>query len=170
MSQSKQNFVVQKWVTALSVILFVLKITAYYLTDSLAILSDALESIVNIVAGFIGSPSMNFVDGHLQSGRFVSEAVKVENVEIRHQGAAKLGFRWEDAEIVPAGQGHLQAEIYAVELIGESTQVTLKVGVDRVVVRAHKDYSANDGELVGLQLHQSGCFFFDSKSGARLRA
>lgn len=122
------------------------------------------------VAGFIGSPSMNFVDGHLQSGRFVSEAVKVENVEIRHQGAAKLGFRWEDAEIVPAGQGHLQAEIYAVELIGESTQVTLKVGVDRVVVRAHKDYSAIDGELVGLQLHQSGCFFFDSKSGARLRA
>ena len=58
MSQSKQNFIVQKWVTALSVILFLLKITAYYLTDSLAILSDALESIVNIVAGFIGLYSL----------------------------------------------------------------------------------------------------------------
>ena len=34
--------------------LFVTKIVAYYETNSLAILSDALESIVNVVAGFIG--------------------------------------------------------------------------------------------------------------------
>lgn len=122
------------------------------------------------VAGFIGSPSMNFVEGQLQAGSFVSDAVKVQNVEIRHHGAAKLGFRWEDAEIVPAGQGHLQGQIYAVELIGESTQVTLKVGPDRVVVRAHKDFSAKDAEPVGLKLHESGCFYFDTKDGARLRA
>lgn len=58
MYESKQNFLVQKWVTGLSVVLFILKITAYYLTASLAILSDALESIVNIVAGFIGLYSL----------------------------------------------------------------------------------------------------------------
>ena len=34
------------------------KIFAYYLTHSLAILTDALESIVNVVAGFIGLYSL----------------------------------------------------------------------------------------------------------------
>ncbi|MBH2004594.1 MAG: cation diffusion facilitator family transporter, partial [Sphingobacteriia bacterium] len=53
-----QNYQVQKWITILSLVLFVVKITAYYLTASLAILSDALESIVNIIAGFIGLYSL----------------------------------------------------------------------------------------------------------------
>lgn len=42
----------------LSVILFAAKIAAYYYTNSLAILSDALESIVNVLAGFIGLYSL----------------------------------------------------------------------------------------------------------------
>jgi len=49
---------VQQWITLLSVVLFVAKIVAYYLTSSLAVLSDALESIVNVLAGFIGLYSL----------------------------------------------------------------------------------------------------------------
>jgi cation diffusion facilitator family transporter len=41
-------------VAILSVVLFLGKMTAWYLTHSVAILTDALESIVNVVAGFIG--------------------------------------------------------------------------------------------------------------------
>jgi cation diffusion facilitator family transporter len=55
---SKQNFRVQQWITLLSVVLFAAKITAYYITRSLAILTDALESIVNVIAGFIGLYSL----------------------------------------------------------------------------------------------------------------
>jgi cation diffusion facilitator family transporter len=58
LESSKQNFRVQVWITILSVVLFVTKIVAYYETNSLAILSDALESIVNVVAGFIGLYSL----------------------------------------------------------------------------------------------------------------
>lgn len=58
MEASKQNFRLQAWVTALSLVLFVTKFIAYYETNSLAILSDALESIVNVVAGFIGLYSL----------------------------------------------------------------------------------------------------------------
>ncbi|OIR08289.1 ferrous-iron efflux pump FieF [mine drainage metagenome] len=54
MQKAQQNFRLQLWITTLSVILFVVKIIAYYFTNSLAILSDALESIVNVLAGFIG--------------------------------------------------------------------------------------------------------------------
>lgn len=38
--------------------LFIVKISAYYFTHSLAILTDALESIVNVLAGFIGLYSL----------------------------------------------------------------------------------------------------------------
>lgn len=58
MQTAQQNYKVQKWITALSVILFAAKIIAYYFTNSLAILSDALESIVNVLAGFIGLYSL----------------------------------------------------------------------------------------------------------------
>lgn len=58
MEQAKQNLKVQQGITALSIVLFIAKIIAWYLTHSLAILTDALESIVNIMAGFIGLYSL----------------------------------------------------------------------------------------------------------------
>ncbi|MES2371796.1 MAG: cation diffusion facilitator family transporter [Bacteroidota bacterium] len=58
MQSSKQNFRVQLWITILSVVLFLTKIIAYQFTHSLAILTDALESIVNMIAGFIGLYSL----------------------------------------------------------------------------------------------------------------
>ena len=55
---SQQNFRVQLGITILSVVLFATKIIAYFITNSLAILTDALESIVNVLAGFIGLYSL----------------------------------------------------------------------------------------------------------------
>lgn len=57
-TKSHQNLTVQKWVTAISLLLLAAKFTAYYYTNSVAILTDALESIVNVVAGFIGLLSL----------------------------------------------------------------------------------------------------------------
>jgi cation diffusion facilitator family transporter len=47
------KLVVQKRIVTVSVILFAGKLTAYYLTNSVGILTDALESTVNVVTGFI---------------------------------------------------------------------------------------------------------------------
>lgn len=58
MKTQHQNLSIQKWVAAISVVLLVVKFLAYYLTHSVAILTDALESIVNVVAGFIGLYSL----------------------------------------------------------------------------------------------------------------
>ena len=58
MQTALYNLRVQKWITGLSIVLFIAKIFAYYLTSSLAILSDALESIVNVLAGVIGLYSL----------------------------------------------------------------------------------------------------------------
>jgi cation diffusion facilitator family transporter len=55
---NKQNLRLQKWVAGISVVLLAAKFIAYYLTHSVAILTDALESIVNVAAGFIGLYSL----------------------------------------------------------------------------------------------------------------
>ncbi|RYZ35585.1 MAG: cation diffusion facilitator family transporter, partial [Sphingobacteriales bacterium] len=58
MEQVHQNLRVQKWVAAISLLLLITKFVAYYYTHSVAILTDALESIVNVAAGFIGLYSL----------------------------------------------------------------------------------------------------------------
>src|SRR4029077_4971540 len=49
---------VQQWVVSIAVLLFALKMIAYLITGSVAILTDALESTVNVIAGFIGLYSL----------------------------------------------------------------------------------------------------------------
>jgi cation diffusion facilitator family transporter len=58
MNTATQNLRVQKLIASISILLFIIKIVAYYLTHSVAILTDALESIVNVVAGLIGVYSL----------------------------------------------------------------------------------------------------------------
>jgi len=54
----QQNLNIQKWIAAISVLILAVKFLAYFLTHSVAILTDALESIVNVAAGFIGLYSL----------------------------------------------------------------------------------------------------------------
>lgn len=62
MNRATQNFKIQKYIAVISVALFLIKLFAWYLTHSVAILTDALESIVNVVAGLIGLYSL-YVSG-----------------------------------------------------------------------------------------------------------
>ena len=58
LNTSKQNLKIQKTIATISVLLFAIKIIAWYITHSVAILTDALESIVNVIAGLIGLYSL----------------------------------------------------------------------------------------------------------------
>lgn len=58
MSKTIDSIGVQKWVVVTSLALFVFKLLAYYLTNSVAVLTDALESTVNVVTGFTGLYSL----------------------------------------------------------------------------------------------------------------
>jgi len=58
LKSNNQNLRVQKWVAAISLLLLIIKFVAYYLTHSVSILTDAMESIVNVAAGFIGLYSL----------------------------------------------------------------------------------------------------------------
>ena len=58
MRNSKQNLKIQYILTALTVIVFALKMIVFLMTHALSVLSDTLESVVNIIATIVGSYSM----------------------------------------------------------------------------------------------------------------
>lgn len=58
MTPAQKNIQVQRVVVILAFVLLAVKMFAYFLTHSVAILTDALESIVNAVAGLLGLYSL----------------------------------------------------------------------------------------------------------------
>ena len=53
-NSANNNFSFQKWVAIIGIVLFIAKLIAWHLTNSDAVFSDAMESIVNIIAAFMG--------------------------------------------------------------------------------------------------------------------
>ncbi|WP_132056119.1 cation diffusion facilitator family transporter [Pseudocnuella soli] len=58
-SDSIQNIRLQRGIAIAGAVLLVVKFVAWSLTHSVAVLTDALESIVNVVAGFVGLYSLH---------------------------------------------------------------------------------------------------------------
>jgi cation diffusion facilitator family transporter len=56
--RSKENLRLQSWILVVAVLLFSIKIIAWWITRSVSILTDALESIVNVIAGLVGLYSL----------------------------------------------------------------------------------------------------------------
>ena len=92
MQKSKQNLKIQFFVTSLSIVLFILKFVAYFMTHSLSVLSDALESIVNVMAGLIGLYSL-----------YVASKPKDKDHPYGHGKAEFISAAFEGSLIITAG-------------------------------------------------------------------
>jgi len=55
----QENIKIQVFVLVVGFLLFIIKFITFFLTNSVLVLSDALESIVNLIAGAIGLYSLN---------------------------------------------------------------------------------------------------------------
>ena len=121
------------------------------------------------VAQFIGSPPMNVVHGALDGSVFQTRGGRVDVSVAGRVDKAILGARPEDCSVTAPGQGHLGAEIYTVELIGDHTLVTVKAGEDLLTVKAPKDFAGNTGDSIGISFSKDRLFVFDAATGARVR-
>lgn len=130
--------------------------------------TNIYENPVNtFVAGFIGSPAMNLMNGDIHNGQFRSENITIEGLRTDISGDITLGFRAEDAQMV-SELGQASAPAYSIELLGEATMVTLRVGGALVSVKAPKDYRVEIGQTVHTAIPASICHLFDIRSGQRL--
>ena len=118
------------------------------------------------VASFIGSPAMNLMEGELQGGVFRGANVEIGGLPEAVSGKVTLGFRAEDAG--PAGAGEITAPVYSIELLGDSTMVTVKAGGALVSVKTPKDFRAEIGEPFSAGVPAGHCHLFDQATGERL--
>lgn len=120
------------------------------------------------VAGFIGSPAMNLIDGQLSNGVFRAENIEIQGLS-GPDGAVTLGYRAEDAEL-SEGAAQITAPAYSVELLGDATMVTVRSGGNLINVKAHKDYRAEIGADVSFSIPAGICHLFDQETGERIGA
>lgn len=129
MDAAKQNYNIQKWVCGLSVVLFVIKVIAWYLTNSVSILADALESIVNVMAGFIGLYSL-----------YVAAKPRDTDHPYGHGKAEFISAAAEGALIIGAGILIIYQTIN--NLVQKSVIESLDKGLILVVITAVVNYIA----------------------------
>ena len=72
--------------------------------------------------------------------------------------------------LVPVGGRADAAPIYSVELTGEVTLVTVRLGDDFVSIRADKDFTAGIDEQVNVRINPEKTFLFDSATEQRIPA
>ncbi len=117
------------------------------------------------VAGFIGNPAMNLMQGDLKGGTFTGQNVSIPGLR-GPDGPVTLGFRAEDASL--SAKGEIAAPIYSLELLGDATMITVKAGGALVSIKAPKDYRAEIDTPVSASIPASICHLFDARSGERL--
>jgi len=118
------------------------------------------------VAGFIGSPAMNLLEGTLAGGVFTGTNVRIAGLT-GPEGPVTLGLRAEDASVNDS-EGAINAEVYTMELLGDATMITVRAGGTLVSVKASKDYRVEIGEQVSISVPPEICHLFDTETGARL--
>ena len=121
------------------------------------------------VAGFIGSPAMNLVEGRLANGVFEAPGIRVAGPGAGRSGDVVLGFRAEDAHVAEGDEeGELAAPIYSIELLGDATMVTVRAGGAFCAVKARKDFRAEIGDRIRFRIAPEICHLFDRETGSRI--
>jgi multiple sugar transport system ATP-binding protein len=166
------------------------QIEAMTLADRIAIMRNGViqqladpHTIYNrpvnlFVAGFIGSPSMNFLNGTLEGSTFTIENTSIPLGGYGFEAAAPagktnvvLGVRpehiavGEDARKMPF---QIESEIELVEPMGSDTIAWTKMGGQSVTFRAASEVVLVPGQKVTIGFDPARGSVFDSASGSRL--
>ncbi len=130
------------------------------------------------VAGFIGSPAMNFIRGAIDDGYFVTETLRMAIPEDKlaalntggyQRKAVVFGIRPEDIVTPQSGHENINAKVSVAELTGAEFMLYANVGGHELVVRAGaaNDYAAGDN--IGIQFDMNKCHFFDAETEMAIR-
>jgi len=127
------------------------------------------------VAGFIGSPSMNFLpaQGALPSGAHEvginGSMISVpETLEALESAEAFLGARPEHIRI--GADGALRGRVFGVEYMGARQLVTVDTDAGRLKVQAPNTVRVTTGETVGLDFDTDRLVLFDAVTDRAVRS
>jgi multiple sugar transport system ATP-binding protein len=125
------------------------------------------------VAGFIGSPAMNFLEGTVNgnvivtaNGARLALPAKTQAVQGR---AVTYGIRPEHMDMADANDPiGFDAEVVVVEPTGSETQVFVRVGTQLLVAVFRERHEFKPGQIVRMRPHAERAHLFDPTSGQRI--
>tara|TARA_Y100001949_G_scaffold136959_1_gene118592 strand:- start:193 stop:1290 length:1098 start_codon:yes stop_codon:yes gene_type:complete len=127
------------------------------------------------VAGFIGSPAMNFLDGKISGISEHAVEFELENLEkiqipcspgedATTGNLVRAGVRPEHLELTGEGNAKLRGEVFAVERLGGETYLYVHTEKDKALtVHAPGDKVVSVGDLVSIEFSPQTCHLFDSQ-------
>ena len=136
---------------------------------------ELYDSPANLfVAGFIGSPSMNFLPG-TQRGSGTGAQIELENgarlsVPPGSSGAdgQKVIFGTRPEHLALVGEGGIATQVAVVEPTGADTFVACRHGARELAVVFHDRHAFAPGSTIHLQPDLSRAHLFDAGTGRRL--
>jgi multiple sugar transport system ATP-binding protein len=125
------------------------------------------------VAGFIGSPAMNFLDGavHGADGKRVVRTASGARLPVAEAGAAAegqpviYGIRPEHLELADDG---FDAEVIVIEPTGSETQLFARVGAQEIAAVFRERHDFAPGQKIRLRPRPEMAHLFDPSSGDRI--
>ncbi|MCP8617543.1 ABC transporter ATP-binding protein [Salirhabdus salicampi] len=135
------------------------------------------------VGGFIGSPSMNFFNGHLEDGKFHIGETTIEVPEgklkvLKEQGfdgkELVLGVRPEDIHDEPlfleSSKGtSFKATVEVAELMGSETYLYTNLNGQEFIARVDARTVVNGGDKIDLAFDMNKAHFFNKETEERIK-
>ena len=127
------------------------------------------------VAGFIGSPQMNFLDAVIAKkgdgyaaevcGASVALPQRMNDKVAPYEGKTViLGIRPEDITAADGGSGDLTAKVDIAELMGAEISLHVDCQGNRIVVRTEPTFKGREGDTAVLTLKSEKIHLFDKKT------
>ncbi|UDF32538.1 UNVERIFIED_ORG: sn-glycerol-3-phosphate ABC transporter ATP-binding protein UgpC (plasmid) [Roseateles sp. XES5] len=118
------------------------------------------------VAGFIGSPAMNFIEGRIENGQFISgSGLSVPANAVADTAKAALGIRPEHLLLDPAGTA---ATVVVVEQTGAETLLLLDMAGQKLTYLGRDRLPIRPGETIHIRPDTTRLHVFDTASGRRI--
>ena len=119
------------------------------------------------VAGFIGSPQMNFIEGELKNNTLSAEGFEIKNIKSDFNGDITLGIRPE--HLSQSDNGLINLNVDLVEQLGSDNLVygQLKDKKD-FCYRCPGNLTIKKGDKLSLNIDNENYFIFDKSSGKRV--
>ncbi len=122
------------------------------------------------VAGFIGSPKMNFVSGTINEGVFQSTDLSIPGLGQTASGAITLGVRPEALMLADSDKGIGQIEVSIVEYLGDESVIHGRLADGTpIILREKGGVELNTGDRVFIDIENvDALHFFSPDSGERI--
>ncbi|WP_224450296.1 ABC transporter ATP-binding protein [Haloprofundus salilacus] len=128
------------------------------------------------VAGFIGSPSMNFFDVEYADGALIHDAFRYELSQAAreelagHEGPLTLGVRPESFEITDESDPNsIPAPVSVTEPMGETTYVYVDIGDKRCTVTLDGERVIEPGATLHVVIPEEKMHLFDAETGETVK-